>query len=72
MMEKLNKALGNFYKLYIFSPMRLFKTTKRELPFWHRKKQKAYRFNRVILILQMIAAILLSFIIWFGIAKTIH
>jgi hypothetical protein len=52
--------------------MRLFKTTKRELPFWHRKKQKAYRFNRVILILQMIAAILLSLIIWFGIAKTIH
>ncbi len=40
-----------------------------ELPSWHRKSQKAYRINRVIIILQMVAAFVLAGVIWFGVEK---
>ena len=42
---------------------------KQELPSWHRKSQKAYRLNRIIIILQMIAAFVLAGVIWFGVEK---
>ena len=38
---------------------------KQELPSWHRKSQKAYRVNRIIIILQMVAA----FVFWFGVER---
>ena len=44
---------------------------KQELPSWHRKSQKAYRVNRVIIILQMIAAFVLAGVIWFGVDKVV-
>ena len=40
-----------------------------KLPSWHRKSQKAYRINRVIIILQMVAAFVLAGVIWFGVEK---
>jgi len=42
---------------------------KRELPSWHRKSQKAYRINRIIIVLQMVAAFVLAGVIWFGVEK---
>lgn len=44
-------------------------TEKTDLPFWHRKKQKAYRINRIIIFLQIAASLALSCIILFGIEK---
>ena len=44
---------------------------KQEQPSWHRKSQKAYRINRVIIILQMVAAFVLAGVIWFGVDKVI-
>ncbi|NLG40032.1 MAG: hypothetical protein GX545_08960 [Fibrobacter sp.] len=48
------------------------KKSKQEIPSWHRKAQKAYRVNRVVIFLQMIAALVLTLVIWFGVAKVIH
>lgn len=45
---------------------------KKELPSWHRKFQKAYRLNRIIILLQVIAAFVLCAVIWFGVDKVIH
>ena len=42
---------------------------KQELPSWHRKSQKAYRINRIIIVLQMVAAFVLAGVIWFGVEK---
>ncbi|WP_158212921.1 MULTISPECIES: hypothetical protein [unclassified Fibrobacter] len=42
---------------------------KQELPSWHRKSQKAYRVNRIIIILQMVAAFVLAGVIWFGVER---
>ena len=36
---------------------------KQELPSWHRKSQKAYRINRIIIVLQMVAAFVLAGVI---------
>jgi len=48
------------------------KKSKQEIPVWHRKAHKAYRVNRVIIFLQMIAALILTLVIWFGVARIIH
>lgn len=48
------------------------KTEKSGLPSWHRKSQKAYRVNRVIIIIQMITALILGAVIWFGIDYVMH
>ena len=42
---------------------------KQEQPSWHRKSQKAYRINRIIIVLQMVAAFVLAGVIWFGVEK---
>ena len=44
---------------------------KEELPSWHRKTQKAYRINRIIIILQMVAAFVLAGVIWFGVVRVV-
>ncbi|MDY6386172.1 MAG: hypothetical protein SPL21_01715 [Fibrobacter sp.] len=44
---------------------------KEELPSWHRKTQKAYRINRIIIILQMVAAFVLAGVIWFGVERVV-
>ena len=43
-----------------------------ELPSWHRKSQKAYRLNRIIILLQIVAAFVLCGVVWFGVDKVLH
>ena len=43
-----------------------------DLPVWHRKAQKAYRINRVIIILQMVAALVMCGVILVGVEKVLH
>lgn len=45
---------------------------KSELPSWHRKSQKAYHLNRVIIVLQIVAAFVMCGVIWFGVLKVMH
>ena len=42
---------------------------KNELPSWHRKSQKAYRLNRIVIVLQMVAALVLAGLIAEGRTK---
>lgn len=41
-------------------------------PSWHRKSQKAYRVNRIIIILQIITAFIMAGVVWFGIARVLQ
>jgi len=41
-------------------------------PTWHRKSQKAYRINRIIIILQIVAAFVMAGVIWFGVDRVLH
>ena len=41
----------------------------RQYPSWHRKSQRAYKVNRFVIILQMIASLALSGVILYGIAR---
>ena len=43
-----------------------------ELPSWHRKSQKAYRLNRINILLQIVAAFVLCGVVWFGVDKVMH
>lgn len=49
-----------------------FKGSKTELPSWHRKSQKAYRVNRVIIFMQIAAALAMCGVILYGIEKVMH
>lgn len=42
------------------------------LPSWHRKSQRAYRINRIIILLQIVAAFVLCGVVWFGVDKVLH
>lgn len=42
-----------------------------QYPSWHRKSQKAYKVNRVIIILQIVASLVLSGVILMGIGRLI-
>lgn len=46
--------------------------TDQDLPAWHRKAQKAYRINRIIILLQMVAALVMCGVIWMGVEKVLH
>ncbi|MCQ2102985.1 MAG: hypothetical protein MJY98_07145 [Fibrobacter sp.] len=41
-------------------------------PSWHRKSQKAYKVNRIIIILQIIAAFVMAGVIWIGVDRVLH
>ncbi|MBO5531960.1 MAG: hypothetical protein J5977_05815 [Fibrobacter sp.] len=56
---------------YYISPIMNQDQEKEELPSWHRKTQKAYRINRIIIILQMVAAFVLAGVIWFGVERVV-
>ncbi|MCF0221914.1 MAG: hypothetical protein HUK19_06445 [Fibrobacter sp.] len=43
--------------------------TKQELPSWHRKAQRGYRVNRVIIILQMVASLAMCGVLVYGMVK---
>ncbi|WP_290743094.1 hypothetical protein [Fibrobacter sp. UBA4309] len=42
------------------------------LPPWHRKSQKAYRLNRIVILLQIVASIVLCGVILYGVEKVLH
>lgn len=56
---------------YYISPIMNQDQEKEELPSWHRKTQKAYRINRIIIILQMVAAFVLAGVIWLGVERVV-
>jgi len=58
--------------MYIFASVSHLLNEKQNIPSWHRKAQKSYRLNRVIIILQMIAALVMCGVIWFGVERVLH
>lgn len=56
---------------YYISPIMNQDQEREELPSWHRKTQRAYRINRIIIILQMVAAFVLAGVIWFGVERVV-
>lgn len=56
---------------YYISPIMNQDQEREKLPSWHRKTQKAYRINRIIIILQMVAAFVLAGVIWFGVERVV-
>ena len=55
--------------MYIFASVSLSSNHKQDLPSWHRKAQKAYHVNRVIIILQMVAALVMCGVIVYGMVR---
>ena len=48
-------------------PFGMFKKESEiERPPWHRKSQKAYRINRIIILLQIVAAFVMCAVLWLG------
>lgn len=39
---------------------------KDQLPFWHMKRQKGYKVHRFLMIAQIVLALLLAAMIWWG------
>ena len=58
--------------MYIFASVSLVSKDKQELPSWHRKAQKAYRVNRIIVVLQMVAALVMCGVILYGMERVLH
>jgi hypothetical protein len=58
--------------MYIFASVSLVSNGKQNLPSWHRKAQKAYHVNRVIIILQMVAALVMCGVILYGMARVLN
>ena len=58
--------------MYTFPLVEPNRETKSGLPPWHRKAQKAYRVNRVIIVLQMVAALVMCGVILVGVEKVLH
>ena len=57
--------------MYIFASVSLVTNGTQNLPSWHRKAQKAYRVNRVIIVLQMVAALVMCGVILYGMARVL-
>ena len=51
--------------IYFTSEVRKINSTN-NLPSWHRKSQKAYKVNRVIIILQIVAALVMCGVVLYG------
>jgi len=45
------------------------RNSSNKLPEWHRKSQRAYKVNRVIIILQIVAALVMCGVILYGMNK---
>lgn len=58
--------------MYIFASVSLTSRHNQGLPSWHRKAQTAYRVNRVIIILQMVAALVMCGVILYGMARVLN
>ena len=58
--------------MYIFASVSPVSKDKQSIPSWHRKAQKAYRVNRVIIVLQMVAALVMCGVILYGMERVLH
>ena len=58
--------------MYIFASVSPVSREKQNLPAWHRKSQKAYRVNRIIIVLQMVAALVMCGVILYGMERVLH
>ncbi|SHJ38513.1 hypothetical protein SAMN05720471_1349 [Fibrobacter sp. UWP2] len=58
--------------MYIFPFQMQNREQKTGLPSWHRKSQKAYRVNRIIILLQIVASVVMCGVILFGVQKVMH
>ena len=56
----------------IFASVSLSSRHNQNIPVWHRKAQKAYRVNRVIIILQMVAALVMCGVILYGMVRVLN
>ncbi|MCF0225348.1 MAG: hypothetical protein HUK20_13855 [Fibrobacter sp.] len=43
--------------------------SNQNLPSWHRKSQKAYKVNRIIIVLQIVAALVASVVVLVGLQR---
>ena len=57
--------------MYIFASVSLVSKQNQDLPSWHRKAQKSYHVNRVINLLQMVAALVMCGVILYGMARVL-
>jgi hypothetical protein len=57
--------------MYIFASVSLVSKQNQDLPSWHRKAQNAYHVNRVIILLQMVAALVMCGVILYGMARVL-
>lgn len=58
--------------MYIFASVSHMSNQKQNLPAWHRKSQKAYHINRIIIVLQMVAALVMCGVIVYGMERVLH
>ena len=58
--------------MYTFPLVERNQQTESDLPPWHRKAQKAYRINRIIILLQIVAAFVMCGVIWVGVGRVLH
>lgn len=58
--------------MYTFPLVERSQQTKSSLPPWHRKAQKAYRVNRFIIVLQIVASLVMCGVILVGIERVLH
>ena len=58
--------------MYIFASVSPVFKDKQSIPSWHRKVQKAYRVNRVIIVIQMVAALVMCGVILYGMERVFH
>ena len=58
--------------MYTFPLVERNRQTNSDLPVWHRKAQKAYRINRIIILLQIVASFVMCGVILVGVGRVLH
>ena len=57
--------------MYTFPLVERNRQTNSDLPVWHRKAQKAYRVNRIVIVLQIVASIVMCGVILVGVGRVL-
>ena len=58
--------------MYTFPLVERNRQPQSDLPVWHRKAQKAYRVNRVIIVLQIVASFVMCGVILIGVGRVLQ
>ena len=58
--------------MYTFPLVERNRQTPKDIPVWHRKAQQAYRVNRIIILLQIVAAFVMCGVILVGVERVLH